>query len=368
MGTYLSVAAPERKKMAKRKRTSTPSCSRARKKVNSDAREVEDAQRLDKLPQEMWEKILDELESDDLFPLALSCRYFRQKQKELVERARESKPVSGKPPLTLRTVLRWRVRKGQPASAGYLRFCRKEEVPENIRRQKAELVRRWAAYHGHLPLLQELQADWESFGVFIAAAAGTSFSSQSFLLPLHLASDSFLSFSSSQAEGGQLETLKWLRSEGCPWDARACKGAAYGGHLDVLKWLRSEGCPGNARACRRAALGGHFEILRWLRSEGCPCDAEACHLAVNGGHLEVLKWLRSKGCPCDKRACYFAAGGGHFEMLKWLRSESCYWDENTCSSAAKGGHLDMLQWAIDNGCPYKVNYYTRPALESLGLA
>jgi len=30
--------------------------------------------------------------------------------------------------------------------------------------------------------------------------------------------------------------------------------------------------------------------------------------------------------------------------------------------------LDMLQWAIDNGCPYKVNYYTRPALESLGLA
>jgi len=362
MGTYLSVAAPERKG------SSAPSCSRARKKVNSDAREVEDAQRLDKLPQEMWDKILDDLESEDLFPLALSCRYFRQKQKELVERARESKPVSGKPPLTLRTVLRWRVRKGQPASAGYLRFCRKEEVPENIRRQKAELVRRWAAYHGHLPLLQELQADWESFGVFIAAAAGTSFSSQSFLLPLHLASDSFLSFSSSQAEGGQLETLKWLRSEGCPWDARACKGAAYGGHLDVLKWLRSEGCPGNARACRRAALGGHFEILRWLRSEGCPCDAEACHLAVNGGHLEVLKWLRSKGCPCDKRACYFAAGGGHFEMLKWLRSESCYWDENTCSSAAKGGHLDMLQWAIDNGCPYKVNYYTRPALESLGLA
>ena len=313
MGTYLSVAAPERKKMAKRKRTSTPSCSRARKKVSSDAREVEDAQRLDKLPQEMWDKILDDLESEDLFPLALSCRYFRQKQKELVERARESKPVSGKPPLTLRTVLRWRVRKGQPASAGYLRFCRKEEVPENIRRQKAELVRRWAAYHGHLPLLQELQADWESFGVFIAAAAGTSFSSQSFLLPLHLASDSFLSFSSSQAEGGQLETLKWLRSEGCPWDASACTYAAMGGHLEILKWLRSGGCPWNESACARAAERGHLDVLKWLRSEGCP------------------------------------------------------WGEETCQGAAMEGHVDVLRWAIDNGCPYEVTEMTRRALESLGL-
>ena len=70
--------------MAKRKGSSAPSCSLARKKV--DVKEVESTyQRLDKLPQEVWEKILDELESDDLFPLALSCRYFRQKQKELVE-------------------------------------------------------------------------------------------------------------------------------------------------------------------------------------------------------------------------------------------------------------------------------------------
>ena len=68
--------------MAKRKRTSTPSCSRARKKVDRDAREVESTQRLDKLPQEVWDKIFDDLESDDLFPLALSCRYFRARDRE----------------------------------------------------------------------------------------------------------------------------------------------------------------------------------------------------------------------------------------------------------------------------------------------
>ena len=54
-----------------------------------DASEDENAQRLlEKLPPEVWEKILDDLEEDDLFLLALSCRFFRQKQKELVARTR----------------------------------------------------------------------------------------------------------------------------------------------------------------------------------------------------------------------------------------------------------------------------------------
>ena len=50
--------------------------------------ENENSQRLDKLPQEVWGKILGNLKENDLFPLALSCRYFRQKQKELVARTR----------------------------------------------------------------------------------------------------------------------------------------------------------------------------------------------------------------------------------------------------------------------------------------
>ena len=83
--------------MAKRKGSSAPSCSRTRSKAAAkeakpkderDAREAENAQRLlDKIPLELWEKILDE---NDLFPLALSCRYFRQKQKELVARTGQS--------------------------------------------------------------------------------------------------------------------------------------------------------------------------------------------------------------------------------------------------------------------------------------
>merc|ERR1719305_2088013 len=50
------------------------------------ASKVENAQRLDKLPPEVWEKIFGNLDKNDVFPLALSCRYFHQKQEELGNR------------------------------------------------------------------------------------------------------------------------------------------------------------------------------------------------------------------------------------------------------------------------------------------
>ena len=163
--------------MAKRKGSST-SRPRARKKVakeGREVREVENAQRPDKLPQEVWEKILAELDENDLFPLALSCRYFRQKQKELVERTRQQRPGRGKRGLALKTTffddhyglvgLERKLDDGQPASADYLRFCSsKEKVSRDVAQKKAhyigirkaKCIRLLAAFYGHLPLLQEL--------------------------------------------------------------------------------------------------------------------------------------------------------------------------------------------------------------------
>ena len=70
-----------------------------------------------------------------------------------------------------------------------------------------------------------------------------------------------------------METLKWLRSEGCPWDEEACAWAAEHGHLEVVKWLRSEGCPWNEEACKYAARAGYLDVLRWLIDNGCPYEA-----------------------------------------------------------------------------------------------
>ena len=170
--------------MAKRKGSSAPSSSRARKKVDNDAKDPESTERrLDKLPRDVWEKILDELEENDLFPLALSCRFFRQKQKELVERTRESGPESGEPALALKTNLMRKLNDGQPASVDYLRFCSKEEVSRYCVNVRDDRLRRLAAHHGHLSLLKELLKPLEMLDQDVIRAAGkTSFAQSLFLL------------------------------------------------------------------------------------------------------------------------------------------------------------------------------------------
>ena len=180
--------------MAKRKGSST-SRPRTRKKVakeGREVREVENAQRQEKLPQEVWEKILAELDENDLFPLALTSRYFRQKQKELVARTRQSGPESGKPRRALKTTFTqwwWNISENnfhplqdQPASAEYLVFCSKEKASEDDGQKKAKRIRGLAAHHGHLPLLQKLLKSSSMLDPCTTNAAGGSSSQQSLLL------------------------------------------------------------------------------------------------------------------------------------------------------------------------------------------
>ena len=151
--------------------------------------EVGNAKHLDKLPLKVWEKILDELDENDLFPLAMSCRYFRQKQKELVARTRQSGPESAKPHLTLKTNLGRTLLAlcdGMPASPEYIRFCGVEppwyvEEGTEVGMKKAAFTVLIAANRGYLPLLKELyKANYKS-GMIppLVRNAGESSSSQS---------------------------------------------------------------------------------------------------------------------------------------------------------------------------------------------
>ena len=72
------------------------------------------------------------------------------------------------------------------------------------------------------------------------------------------------------AKSGQLEELKVLRENSCPWDEKTCSGAAEGGHFEVLQWAHANGCPCNANTCAYAAMGGHLEVLQWAHANGCP--------------------------------------------------------------------------------------------------
>lgn len=68
---------------------------------------------------------------------------------------------------------------------------------------------------------------------------------------------------------GQLEELKSLRENGCPWNEKTCEWAASGGHLEMLQWARANRCPWNEVTCEAAAQNGRVEVLQWALKNGC---------------------------------------------------------------------------------------------------
>ena len=87
--------------------------------------------------------------------------------------------------------------------------------------------------------------------------------------------DGGMALSQLAARRGKIESLTYLRANGCPWDRGTCSGAAYGGHLEVLLWARQNGRPWDWQTCACAAQGGHLEVLQWARQNGCPWDERA---------------------------------------------------------------------------------------------
>jgi len=46
---------------------------------------------------------------------------------------------------------------------------------------------------------------------------------------------------------GQLECLKYLHENGCPWNEKCCENASENGYLELLKYLHDNGCPSHGR-------------------------------------------------------------------------------------------------------------------------
>ena len=101
------------------------------------------------------------------------------------------------------------------------------------------------------------------------------------------------------ASHGYLPLLQELQKE-FGLDAEVFRSACQGGHVEMLKWLRSEGCPWNETACQSAAAHGHLEVLKWLRSEVCPWDGRTWRFAAES----TREWLEENGYPQNLRSDY----------------------------------------------------------------
>ena len=106
---------------------------------------------------------------------------------------------------------------------------------------------------------------------------------------------------------GDVEILKWfLEKNYLEWfrgrknlDERfedvpdLCEEAAGYGQLEMLKYLRSQHFEWNQLVTRKAVQNGFLDVLQWCVANGCPVDDHLCNLAGYEGHTEIVKWLHA---------------------------------------------------------------------------
>ena len=303
--------------------------------------EAKNEKLLRRLPPELWQKILDEnVQQNDLFALAMTCRFFREKQKDLGKKMETD--------LTPRHLV------GKMAS--HFGFGWFQWVCDTFKVLPGE-QRHYGRGYWRYGIRKTKGAVYESVLLKCAALQGSVeilrwlVEEKGFELNLETTSVECIGLWAGFS--GSVEVLKYLSERGNGFNTRACAGAAEGGHLGALQYLRGldPPCPWDIDTCKWAAWGGHLDILKWARSEDppCPWDVWTCAAAAERGHLEVLHWLRAQDppCPWGLSTCSFSASGGHLEVLKFARGQDppCRWGRDMCRElASQNGHEHVIEW------------------------
>ena len=251
----------------------------------------ENASRLDKLPPELWEKIFCDFEDADLFPLALSCKFFRYKQKELVAQKEE---------LRMRTVLE-SFKPYRSFSREYLIFACASALEARDALQ--------ADFQGQERIRSREMMQWTFMTI---AFVREDYKLMKDLGLCEMDHDEYCSTLSEfnycdwtgKDHDDDFEYLKFLnenRHRESPtwsgWGVNCTQVAAGSGRLDILKYAKENGIPlcnddSREDPCASAAYGGQLEVLQWLRENGCPWDVEQCY---EYGTPEIRDWIDATG-------------------------------------------------------------------------
>ena len=199
------------------------------------------------------------------------------------------------------------------------------------------------------------------------------------------------------AESGNLEVLKYMHEEGCPWNEQwyedygyeesAIIKAVMSGNVEMVRWLRSVGAEWSGYEFEfaaayggvmleflweqfqggealyfdpqdtldKACAGGDVESLKWCLKHGCELSADCfeCAAMSDSYSLDKIKILREDlCCPWDEVTCAGAAGSNRLDVLQWVRARGCPWDATTMMRAAERGRMDILKWAHANDAPW----------------
>ena len=146
---------------------------------------------------------------------------------------------------------------------------------------------------------------------------------------------------------GDLDSLIYLHTEGCPWDERTSTAAVLNSHYSCLEYALAFYCPVDDKLANIVAKEGNLAVLTLLLTNGAALTSDTVECTLRSDHVDCLRFLHLQGCALPR--IFIAAFYGAFECLKYLHEQGVEWHEFTCRLAAQGGHLNCLIYAHTHG-------------------
>ena len=94
----------------------------------------------------------------------------------------------------------------------------------------------------------------------------------------------------------------------------------------------------------------NLDTMKWLKENGCEFDSVTFNNAASNGNLDNMKWLKENGCEICQNTFSSAASNGNLDNMEWLKENGCEFDDLTFSCAASNRNLDAMKWLKENGC------------------
>jgi hypothetical protein len=164
------------------------------------------------------------------------------------------------------------------------------------------------------------------------------------------------------ASSGSLDTLQLCQSDHALNNdgKRAMHVAAHSGHVHICKQLREAGCAWDTVACSRAVSACQLDTLRWLHENGCPWIFRSlCQDAARQGSIDIMAYMQQQSVGADWNANLLirmlncAGVCSKLAAAQWLRQQGAQWPSRLRAHDPNDIVLwsgEVLQWARAEGC------------------
>ena len=129
-------------------------------------------------------------------------------------------------------------------------------------------------------------------------------------------------FCTEAASGNSLETLKYLRSIGLPWDSLTTNLASQKCRIKILQYCLDNGCELGQCVLNNLARHGNFSMIKYIVESGKYKDFyngdEAIVAAASSNRFKIVEYLYEAGFEGGETLLDYAVAHSNMKMLTYL--------------------------------------------------